>query len=69
LASKRLDSHAAPHYLRREMLHRTIAKRKGRRMIMLNAVLRWIGRAMAPRAQMLAQMPPSAVRQVLFFSI
>jgi len=36
---------------------------------MLNAVLRWIERAMAPGVETLAQMPPSAVRQALFFSI
>ena len=33
---------------------------------MFKAVLRWIERAMAPSAQMLAKMPPSAVRQVIF---
>ena len=33
---------------------------------MFKAVLRWIERAMAPGAQMLAKMPPSAVRQVIF---
>jgi hypothetical protein len=33
---------------------------------MLNALLRWIGRMMAPGAQMLAAMPPSAVRQAIF---
>jgi hypothetical protein len=33
---------------------------------MLNALLRWIERAMAPGAEMLASMPPSAVRQILF---
>jgi hypothetical protein len=64
-----LDSHAAPHYLRPELLHRTMAISNDRRVVMLNAVLRWIERAMAPGVQMLAQMPPSAVRQVIFFSI
>jgi hypothetical protein len=33
---------------------------------MLNAVLRWMWRMMAPGAQMLAAMPPSAVRQAIF---
>ena len=33
---------------------------------MLNVVLRWIGRAMTPGAQLLASLPPSAVRQALF---
>ena len=33
---------------------------------MLNAVLRWIERAMAPGFEMLGKMPPSAVRQVIF---
>jgi hypothetical protein len=49
-----------------ELPHRTIAIGTTRRLIMLNAVLRFIERAMAPGAQMLAKMPPSAIRQVIF---
>jgi hypothetical protein len=48
------------------LLHRTIAMAKVRRFVMLNAVLRWIERAMAPGFEMLGKMPPSAVRQVIF---
>jgi hypothetical protein len=33
---------------------------------MLNTVLRWIERAMAPTAELIGSMPPSAIRQVLF---
>ena len=33
---------------------------------MLNVVLRWIERMLAPSAQMLADMPPSAIRQLIF---
>jgi len=33
---------------------------------MLKAFARWIERMLAPGAKMLAEMPPSAVRQVIF---
>ncbi len=49
-----------------KLLRRTIAVAGMRRLIMLKAVLRAIVRAYAPGARMLAAMPPSAVRQVLF---
>jgi hypothetical protein len=61
-----LDNFAATHYLRRDLPRRTIAVAGMRRLIMLKAVLRAIVRAYAPGARMLAAMPPSAVRQVLF---
>jgi hypothetical protein len=58
------------------MLHRTISRAnccgaqrrcgKRRRNDMFKAVLRLIEALMAPRAQMLASMPPSAVRQAIF---
>jgi len=36
---------------------------------MFNAVLRFIGRALTPAADILAKMPPSAVRQIIFLPL
>lgn len=36
---------------------------------MLKVVLRWIERAMAPTAELIAAMPPSAIRQIMFFTL
>jgi hypothetical protein len=61
-----LESHAALHYLRVEIAASHNRDGEVRRFVMLNAVLRWIERAMAPGFEMLGNMPPSAVRQVIF---
>ena len=41
-------------------------RRKIGRNPMLNALIRWIERVMAPNADILARMPASAVRQALY---
>jgi len=33
---------------------------------MLKSVLRWFERVMAPTAELIGAMPPSAIRQILF---
>ena len=48
------------------MLRRTIARGERKEMVMLNAVLRLIEAMLRPGVEMLAAMPPSAVRQVLY---
>jgi hypothetical protein len=59
------------------MLHRTISaanccvaqsatRLQSGDFVMLNAISRWFGLMLAPTARLLAEMPPSAVRQIIF---
>jgi hypothetical protein len=61
-----LVSHCASHYIQVDLLHRTIAARKNRRSVMLNAIVRWLERVTAPMMEILEKMPPSDIRQVFF---
>jgi hypothetical protein len=55
------------HHIQPELLHRTIAMRRSwRNLVMLKAAFRWISEAFSDGFELLAKLPPSALRHALY---